>query len=540
MDTLPNRSFATTPGAANRIEAARVFLAGIADNPSTYDLALRPNPAGGGVVALRQLLETSRRAAGRSEAEQEWAALSLALGLAEETFEPAHPEFAEATSARWFYLWDQVESASPESEAFRCLDEVLEWGRFENHAAARDLFADAAEILSPRDGGARSSNGRSSAPRPQAHTLRLAPNLIPKLVPRVPESVVEVDWENLDAPGEGAESKTTGRSAWRWKAALVAGVCGGVFLPLAAASRSDQRQAGRTKAAETTEVYTAPFEAAVKPLPSPHEVALQFLDATSHNERAELLRDPRSAFAMRDHFERVAEQGIESERVDLVPMGEWFDHGTIFHPFRVRFADGNQRYLAVVDEPGGRYVDWDAYSRSGSASWGQLFGGEAESAEVRVVVRPDDFYNREFADTSKYECLQLTTPDVGGSIYGYVEHGSTTQKIIHDVFQRMRLDAQWRADRNGTTSAPVNDLPFTLSIRQLGDSREHRQFLIERVVAGSWVASSAGDLQNRWVDPGEDGTIDSFDEMIGRQMARRAEDQRQRSTPFGSGIGFSL
>jgi aminoglycoside phosphotransferase (APT) family kinase protein len=58
----------------------------------------------------------------------------------------------------------------------------------------------------------------------------------------------------------------------------------------------------------------------------------------------------------------------------------------VYHPFQVRFTDGRNRYLCVVEGAPGLAIDWDAYARQGTATWEQLHSGKVTRAEMRAMI----------------------------------------------------------------------------------------------------------------------------------------------------------
>ena len=219
----------------------------------------------------------------------------------------------------------------------------------------------------------------------------------------------------------------------------------------------------------------------VRPLPdlTAREIAEKFLHAESHEERMKWVRDPRYSSLIRQHF-RSAEEIGESEVTKIKGL-PWTSSPfqAAFDPFLVRFAGGRTRYLCVVREPHGFFVDWEAYARLGSATWEELLDGRAPEAEMRVFVSPDQYYGGKFADREKFGCLRIRSPDFREEIYAYVVRGTPTGTTL----------ARWLANRrNAAGKIPPTRVTLLLNNSDPGVTGTGiHQMAVKRIVALNWV-----------------------------------------------------
>ncbi|MGK0185779.1 MAG: hypothetical protein ACI9R3_001560 [Verrucomicrobiales bacterium] len=272
---------------------------------------------------------------------------------------------------------------------------------------------------------------------------------------------------------------------------------------------------------------------ATKDIIPPRQVALKFLDAPTHEERLRWVREPGDAPLIEQHFESIG-QNEEAQRGFLQATGQeqFLDVG--YHVFHVRFKGGSNRLLCVVDEPGGRVVDWPAYARAGSDSWETILDGKVPGAEVRVFVQQSNYFNFQFQEAQKnHVCYALTSPDLAQSVHGYVRKGSRTANLIAMALEKMTEGKPLRNPVGGLKELPEprrRSLPpqrMTLRIALVDQSHTKRQFSITRIVAAGWVASRDGDLETQWIP---DGAEEQEEEVVTgiRDAMEKLEKKRQR------------
>ncbi len=252
---------------------------------------------------------------------------------------------------------------------------------------------------------------------------RLNPNRLPTLVPReflgdLCGSSTERTWGFPSRPS----SFYSRYRRWLQAAAILAFAAVAhllVELSLILPSSATAKQTAHP--GEERLLIAALTNAAAKPTLEPSEaIAERFLHATDLEDRIALLRDPRHAGLLRDHFLRMETEQLETEIEALNPLSPVRAGDLIYERFHVQFTDGRNRLLSVVEEKTGAYVDWGTYARQGSASWEEIIEASVTEAEVRVFVRRSDYYAAPFDDAERYQAYAITSPDLEETLYAYV------------------------------------------------------------------------------------------------------------------------
>lgn len=132
--------------------------------------------------------------------------------------------------------------------------------------------------------------------------------------------------------------------------------------------------------------------------------------------------------------------------------------------------------LLVPDKKGVWKMDFESFARSCNPSWDYLLAGDAEEAEVRVLVARDLYFNGPFMDDSSWVCYALFSPDLKKLLpegrtflHGYCRVGSPQEKAMERIF-----------------SEDARIYRVILRIKKV-EGADIRQFEITRVLAREWV-----------------------------------------------------
>jgi hypothetical protein len=83
--------------------------------------------------------------------------------------------------------------------------------------------------------------------------------------------------------------------------------------------------------------------------------------------------------------------------------------------------DGQTRIAAAVKTPQGFRADWESYVGWNEKSWEALQTEKPTAPTLmRVRVSASDYYNREFADATRWRCYRLSPLDRSHTLYAYV------------------------------------------------------------------------------------------------------------------------
>jgi hypothetical protein len=198
-------------------------------------------------------------------------------------------------------------------------------------------------------------------------------------------------------------------------------------------------------------------------------VARSFLKETDPAKRLQWVRN---ADEVKERLMEYPEEArSEAGGIEKV-LGHQMDGGRSVTGFVVEFSSGNLRLLEVVGTVEGPRVDWDAYARYGSASWEDLWSGEAKRAVVRVFCEPSTERPEPFEDQGKWTCFRMSSPDLPQAVLGFTEAGS-----VRDVMMKRVI-----------LGTPNYRQRFTLEVvRHAGRDEPH--FEITRCLAVGWVTS---------------------------------------------------
>ena len=202
----------------------------------------------------------------------------------------------------------------------------------------------------------------------------------------------------------------------------------------------------------------------------PLEVANHFVQAQTQKERLKWVRNPEQMEDLMNEFYGNGPGAHEKVR-SVVETGISGLGTEAYEQFSAVMTDESTRMLCVVVNEGEAKVDFKSYARYGSASWDALLSGKkSQASEVRVYVKPGNYYNLNFADENDWQCFIATSPDLPDPIYFYMARSNAETDSL-------------------TQRAAMDPVEVTVAIRALGDSYRARQFEITRLIQGSWVTN---------------------------------------------------
>jgi len=282
-----------------------------------------------------------------------------------------------------------------------------------------------------------------------------------------------------DPEGDFGQSSTRpSQPQWIRRGALVALLLGAGGL-LVFLIRPGKASAAATFTTETPSTRPAASSASVLPQgepaaatwqgPRPVEVAQAFTAATTLAERLQWVDQPEEVAALLEEFYTHGPGSTETI-TGLTAMRLPMQEGRAFEAFQVTMADGTFRRLDVSYELNGHAkVDFKAYSRFCSAPWSALLDGScASAAEMRVRLRVDSYYNRDFEDEGTWLCLIATSPDLKDPVYVYARRDHPEMRdLLRDL--------------------PNREARYTVSIQNTAAGWQHRQFILSKVLRSGWL-----------------------------------------------------
>lgn len=240
-------------------------------------------------------------------------------------------------------------------------------------------------------------------------------------------------------------------------------------------------------------------------LNSPRTIAENFIYARTVEERLPWIRDAAiHENDIREFFEAYGKSRA-NRVVSIAPILDGTIHQNISQQYQVRFADGRSRLLCIMDDP--PLVDWEAYSRKGTATWSELLDGSAQSAEVRVFLSFKEHAAVVLSD-SIVSCMVLgiRSPDCQESLYGLVELESRRCSLLKEIIPM----------------EPAKSKRMTIQIESRNDSYKRREFFIAKIVALGWVRGRSVVYEDSKILP-EDGGY-----SLPEKLSRSARDKMNR------------
>ena len=140
----------------------------------------------------------------------------------------------------------------------------------------------------------------------------------------------------------------------------------------------------------------------------------------------------------------------------------------------VRTRDFEERVISFVETADGLKVDWEAWVGWSEMPWSEYKSKRpAEPKVFRVVVKPSEYYNRDFSDEVKWKSFRIESPDGLESMYGYADAAS-------ELAARLK---------------PPSDtgvMMVVLRLRFPESATSGEQVLIDEILAEGWVLESEG------------------------------------------------
>jgi hypothetical protein len=201
----------------------------------------------------------------------------------------------------------------------------------------------------------------------------------------------------------------------------------------------------------------------------PRQIAENFLQANTQEERLKWVRESTDVAGIVGDYYRNG-RGAAETMLRIRSMDDIETEEGLLARFMVEMKDGSERLLFVpYFEGGGRGVDFKSFSIHCSQPWNAILDGSATKVdEVRINLEPASYYNFHFADETKWLCFAATSPNLEGSLHFYAH----------------RDDPALHALINYPFASPLR---FTVSIESTGQSHQHRQWRLSKVLFPGWV-----------------------------------------------------
>lgn len=201
----------------------------------------------------------------------------------------------------------------------------------------------------------------------------------------------------------------------------------------------------------------------------PKQIAENFLNATTHEERMRWVRKPMEVESMVARYYSSG-PGIEEKMSSIRSIDDLATEEGLIARFSVEMENGSERLLFVpYHEGGGLGVDFKSYCIHGNQAWNEVLNGSVDHAEeMRVNLEPTDYYNYAFHNENEWCAFVATSPDLKEPVYLYAKRKDPSMNsLINYPFQ--------------------SPLRFTISFEKSGDSHTKRQWRLTKVNFPGWV-----------------------------------------------------
>jgi len=126
--------------------------------------------------------------------------------------------------------------------------------------------------------------------------------------------------------------------------------------------------------------------------------------------------------------------------------------------------------LTPVDQ-GKWKIDFDAYVQRSKPSWDKIITGGVDTAEVRVLVSADTYFDNAFVNEYEWSCYRMVGPGRGEVLFGYCKAGSPEQTAIKQALFKQGSKVR-----------------MMLEIEKVQGAAK-RQFQITKAIAEDWVVA---------------------------------------------------
>jgi hypothetical protein len=126
--------------------------------------------------------------------------------------------------------------------------------------------------------------------------------------------------------------------------------------------------------------------------------------------------------------------------------------------------------LTPVDQ-GKWKIDFDAYVQRSKPSWDKIMTGGVDTAEVRVLVSVDTYFDNAFVNEYEWSCYRMVGPGRGEVLFGYCKAGSPEQTAIKKALSKQG-----------------GKVRMMLEIEKVQGAAK-RQFQVTKAIAEDWVVA---------------------------------------------------
>lgn len=139
--------------------------------------------------------------------------------------------------------------------------------------------------------------------------------------------------------------------------------------------------------------------------------------------------------------------------------------------------------------PAGLRLDWESFVGFSDKSMGEFRATRSvKPAVFRVLAVPDDYYNFEFGDASKFLSVRLYNPSGDDYVHGYCLRDSSEGKKLVQILGDSSSSSSVAASGNGLRAQSNSHFPVTVQLAFPEKSQSDRCVRIDKFVSAWWLA----------------------------------------------------
>lgn len=139
--------------------------------------------------------------------------------------------------------------------------------------------------------------------------------------------------------------------------------------------------------------------------------------------------------------------------------------------------------------PAGLRLDWESFVGFSDKSMSEFRATRSIAPVVfRVLAVPDDYYNFEFGDASKYLSVRLYNPNGDDYVHGYCLRESSEGKKLVQILGDSARSSSVAASGNGLRAQSNGHFPITVQLAFPEKSQSDRCVRIDKFISAWWLA----------------------------------------------------
>ena len=202
-----------------------------------------------------------------------------------------------------------------------------------------------------------------------------------------------------------------------------------------------------------------------------------YLEAETISEMNRHVRHPKRVKPlMEKYYSKYSIRPFRYQRlIEVKPLGL---ENHAFVQVKALLQSGNTRMFVLQQVDNEKFaVDWEADVSYQPISWGDFIKERpVTSMDMRVFMKPDNFYAYEFRDDEAFDCYHLSVRDGEGFIFGFVRKESQVALALRKYVMNNRLyDSKVRAQ------------PLMLRLRFPEGAQSNKCVWIDALIAPRWI-----------------------------------------------------